>query len=160
MAEPGRPIISVAIATRNYGRYLPRALDSVFRSHNPTGVPIQVVVADDASTDNTRAILADYRQRYPKNLEVVLIRMPEGIGAAKNAALDRCRGRTVAILDSDDEFLPDKLARCHAVLEGGGVDIVTHDFFHRTEGEGVVPRTRRGGESWRTWGQWFWPPST
>ena len=62
-------------------------------------------------------ILAHDRQRYPKNLEVVLIRMPEGIGAAKNAALDRCRGRTVAILDFDDEFLPDKLMRCHAVLE-------------------------------------------
>ena len=44
MARYGRPIISVAIATRNYGRYLPRALDSVFRCHNPTEAPIQVVV--------------------------------------------------------------------------------------------------------------------
>src|SRR5436853_6626274 len=110
MAQRGSPVISVAIATRNYGRFLPRALDSVFRSHNPTGVPIQVVVVDDASTDNTHAILADYRRRHPNNLDVILIRTPEGIGNAKNAALDHCRGRTVAILDADDEFLPEKLA--------------------------------------------------
>lgn len=160
MAERGRPIISVAIPTRNYGRYLSRALDSVLRSNNPTGVPIQVVVADDASTDNTSAILADYRQRYPANLEVVPIRVPRGIGAAKNAALDRCRGRTVAILDADDEFLPDKLARCHAVLEQGAVDIVTSDFIHQWESGDRLVRSFRSWGQWRTWGNWFWPPST
>jgi glycosyltransferase involved in cell wall biosynthesis len=160
MAEPSRPLISVAIATRNYGRYLPRALNSVFRSQNPTGMPIQVVVADDGSTDNTRAILADYRQRYPRNLEVVLIRTPEGIGAAKNAALERCRGRTVAILDADDEFLPEKLIRAHRLLEGGAADIVTTDFYHQLENGRRILRSRRNWEEWRTRGNWFWPPST
>src|SRR5947209_2284238 len=98
MASCRRPVISVAIATRNYGRYLARALDSVFRCHNPTDAPIQVVVADDASTDNTRAVLADYRRRYPDNLEVVLIRTAVGIAATKNAALDHCAGRVIATL--------------------------------------------------------------
>src|SRR5262245_39813048 len=122
MPDRPRPVISVAIASRNYGRYLPRALDSVLRCHNPTHAPIQVVVADDASTDNTRAVLADYRQRFPLNLHIVSIRASAGIGAAKNAALDQCVGRTVAILDADDEFLPDKLSHCQAALERGEVD--------------------------------------
>src|SRR5688500_3816595 len=98
------PVISVAIATRNYGRYLPRALDSVFRCHHPAPAPLQVVVADDASTEHTRAVLADYRQRYPQQLAVVPLRMAVGIGAAKNAALARCEGRFIATLDADDEF--------------------------------------------------------
>src|SRR5436309_2759088 len=123
------PVISVAIATRNYGRYLPRALDSIFRCPNPTDAPIQVVVADDASTDPTRAVLADYRQRYPDNLEVVSIRTAVGIGAAKNAALDRCTGRIIATLDADDEFLPEKLVRCHAAFADGGADLVTCAFY-------------------------------
>jgi glycosyltransferase involved in cell wall biosynthesis len=106
MTDAARPIISVAIATCIYGRYLPRALDSVFRSHNPTHAPLQVVVADDVSTDNTRSILADYRQRYPQSLQIISLRTRAGAGAAKNAALDCCQGRTVAILDADDEFLP------------------------------------------------------
>src|SRR5712692_6599068 len=96
-----QPVISVAIASHNYGRYLPRALDSVFRCHNPTAAPIQVVVADDASTDDTRAVLAGYRQRHPQQLEIVSIRNPAGVGAAKNAALDRCVGSFVALLDAD-----------------------------------------------------------
>src|SRR5438552_989619 len=132
MGQRSRPVISVAIANRNYGRFLPRALDSVFRCYNPTDAPIQVVVSDDASTDNSRAVLADYRQRYPDRLEVALIRMSAGVGAAKNAALDRCLGRTVAILDADDEFLPEKLVHCHAALEQGGLDLVTNDFYHQT----------------------------
>src|SRR5688500_2904752 len=116
MANPTRPVISVAIATRDYGRYLPRALDSIFRCHNPTEAPIQVVVAYDPSTDNTRAVLADYRLRYPASMEIVPIRTPAGVGAAKKTAFERCTGRTVALLDADDEFLPGKLVHCHAAL--------------------------------------------
>src|SRR5437016_5735694 len=111
MSVRTQPVISVAIATRNYGRYLPRALASVFRCQNPTDAPLQVVVADDASTDETAAVLADFRRRYPENLEIVSIRMSAGVAVAKNAALDRCRGRIIALLDADDEFLPDKLTR-------------------------------------------------
>src|SRR5688572_20644735 len=154
MGEHRPPEISVAIATRNYGRYLPRALDSVFRCHNPTDAPIQVVVADDASTDNTRVVLADYRRRYPQSLDVVLIRTPAGVGAAKNAALERCEGRTVAILDADDEFLPDKLLHCHAALESGQVDFITNDFYHQTD-EGDLDLMDRS-----RWPSPCWPPST
>jgi glycosyltransferase involved in cell wall biosynthesis len=154
MGEHRQPEISVAIATRNYGRYLPRALDSVFRCHNPTNAPIQVVVADDASTDQTRAVLADYRQRYPGNLEVVGLRMAVGIGAAKNAALARCAGRIIATLDADDEFLPDKLARSFAALADGSADLVTCAFYlQQAEGEVILVNRQR-------WGFWYWPPST
>src|SRR5207249_1928452 len=125
-----RPVISVAIATRNYGRYLGRALESVFRCHNPTPAPLQVVVADDASTDQTPAVLAHFRRRYPDNLEVVSLPMPVGVGAARNAALDRCRGQIIALLDADDEFLPEKLVHCYAAFQRGGVDLLTNDFYH------------------------------
>jgi glycosyltransferase involved in cell wall biosynthesis len=154
MTNRGRPIISVAIATRNYGRYLPRALDSVFRCQNPTDAPLQVVVADDASTDNTRAVLADYHRRYPHSLCIVPLRAQSGVGAAKNAALARCEGRTVAILDADDEFRPDKLVHCHAVLERGEAEIVTNDFLHQTEEQDVLLMDRS------RWPSPCWPPST
>jgi glycosyltransferase involved in cell wall biosynthesis len=149
-----RPVISVAMATRNYGRYLARALESVFRCPNPTAAPIQVVVADDASTDNTRAVLSDYRLRFSHQLEVVSIRESAGLGAAKNAALDRCLGRTVTLLDADDEFLPEKFRHCQPVMESGEVDLITNDFFHQSEEGGRVLQTRR------TWSDWYFPPST
>jgi glycosyltransferase involved in cell wall biosynthesis len=148
------PVISVAMAARNYGQYLPRALESIFRCHNPTAAPLQVVVADDASTDDTRAVLADYRLRYPRSLDVVSLRVRSGVGAAKQAALDRCAGRFIALLDADDEFLPHKFVHGYPILERGDVDIVTNDFYHRTEaGESIL-------ENRRNWPQWYWPPST
>jgi glycosyltransferase involved in cell wall biosynthesis len=149
-----RPVISVAIATRNYGRYLGRALESVFRCHNPTPAPIQVVVADDASTDETPAVLAHFRRRFPENLEVVSLPMSAGVGAAKNAALDRCRGQIIALLDADDEFLPEKLLHCYAAFQRGGVDILTNDFYQNGDESPLVLRNRQ------TWHSWFWPPST
>lgn len=142
-------MISVAIASRNYGRYLPRALDSVFRCHNPTDAPIQVVVADDASTDNTRAVLAEYARRCPENLVVVSLRSTRGIGAAKNAALDRCEGRTVALLDADDEFLPEKLLHCHAALSRGDIDLVTNDFYQQPQEGSRILWDRRTWQDWR-----------
>jgi glycosyltransferase involved in cell wall biosynthesis len=154
MTLRNRPVISVAMATRNYGRYLPRALASVFRCHNPTGAPIQVVVADDASTDQTPAVLADFRRRFPESLEIVPLRTSAGVGAAKNAALGRCRGRIVALLDADDEFLPEKLTHASAAFERGGVDVVTSDFYNQGDGGPLWLRNREN------WHSWFWPPST
>ncbi|MGH7418120.1 MAG: glycosyltransferase family 2 protein [Candidatus Rokuibacteriota bacterium] len=60
--------LSVAIATRNYGRWLPRCLDSVLGAPNPTAAPLQIVVTDDCSTDDTAAILEDYHRRHPRVL--------------------------------------------------------------------------------------------
>ena len=67
MGQRIRPAISVAIANRNYGRFLPRALDSVFRCYNPTRAPIQVVVSDDASTDNSLPIVV-FDVNNPSNI--------------------------------------------------------------------------------------------
>jgi hypothetical protein len=150
------PVFSVAIATRNYGRWLPRCLDSVLGCENPTGAPVQIVVADDCSTDNTAAVLAEYRRRCPHNVSIVPIRASAGVPAAKNAAIRRCIGKYVALLDADDEFMPAKIARCYRALKvNPDVEFLTHDytFVDDTTGEtSVVGPDWCGG--WRPPGAW------
>jgi hypothetical protein len=150
------PVFSVAIATRNYGRWLPRCLDSVLRCKNPTGAPVQIVVADDASTDDTAAILAGYRRRFPRNITPVPIRASGGVPAAKNAAIRRCIGKYVALLDADDEFAADKIARCHAELyTRPGTELLTHDYTFIDDQSGARSVTQgnwAGG--WRPPGVW------
>lgn len=105
------PEVSVAIATYNYGRFLPSALDSVLGQtfHN-----LEVVVVDDGSTDDTaevvRPYLADSRVRY-------CCMEHRGVSPAKSAAVRLTRAPLVAFLDADDAWLPAKVEKQVAVFQ-------------------------------------------
>jgi glycosyltransferase involved in cell wall biosynthesis len=96
------PRVSVIIPTFNRRDYLPIALDSVLAQ---TYTDYEIVIIDDGSTDDTRDILAPYeksiRYFYQENL---------GIAAARNRGIEESRGTYLALLDSDDYWLPGKLA--------------------------------------------------
>ena len=93
--------ISVLIPTYNYARYLPQAIDSVLAQ---TYAPLEVLVVDDGSTDDTPQVLAAYGNR------IRAIRQDnQGVAAARNTGVAAARGEYVALLDSDDLWLPRKL---------------------------------------------------
>lgn len=96
-----RPTVSVVIPTYNYARYVGDAIDSVLAQTVP---PLEVVVIDDGSTDDTPTVLAKYGDR------IRAIRQEnQGLSAARNAGIREARGEWVAFLDSDDAFHPRKL---------------------------------------------------
>ena len=140
------PVLSVAIATRNYGRWLSRCLASILRCPNPTRAPVQIVVADDASTDETARVLEAWKRRYPRNLTLVTIRTSRGVAAAKNDAIRRAIGKYIALHDADDEFRPAKLVRCYAAFRAPSrPDLVTHDYRYVEDDTG---RTEVPGPDW------------
>jgi glycosyltransferase involved in cell wall biosynthesis len=102
------PRVSVVVDNFNYGRFLPDALDSVLAQGLSEG-ELEIVVADDGSTDESREVLASYAPRVK-----ALLLPKRGQAAAFNAGLAAATGEIVCLLDSDDSFLPGKLA---AVLE-------------------------------------------
>lgn len=93
------PVLTVVIPTYNRASLLPRAVRSVL---DGTGVPVEVVVVDDGSDDDTEAAVAaltDARVRY--------VNVPHGgVSAARNVGASMALGRWLAFLDSDDEVLP------------------------------------------------------
>lgn len=105
------PLISVIIASYNHAPFIRASLDSVFAQ----GIPhIEVLVTDDASTDDTAQVVAQYPD--PRvHLQVHATNV--GACAAMNHALARARGTYVAVLNSDDEFLPGKLQAQLQVFE-------------------------------------------
>ena len=95
-----RPLISVIIPAYNRERYLAEAIESVFAQTYPA---IELIVVDDGSIDRT----AEVAKRYP----IIYHYQPNGgIGAARNAGIALATGTYIAFLDSDDIWLPDKLA--------------------------------------------------
>ena len=95
------PLFSVVIPTYNRARLVCEAIDSVLMQE--VG-PIQIVVIDDGSTDETQSAIA----RYSSQIEC--IRQENcGPAAAKNAGIRSATGEFVSFLDSDDVWLPGKL---------------------------------------------------
>ena len=92
------PGVSVLIAAYNSARYIREAVDSALAQ---TGVPVEVVVVDDGSTDGTQSILRSYGPR------ITFIAAPHlGAAAARNRAWTASSREFVSILDGDDRLPP------------------------------------------------------
>jgi glycosyltransferase involved in cell wall biosynthesis len=104
--------LSVIIPTYNRVDLLPRAIESVLAQQLPDDLePLQVIVVDDGSTDNTAAMMAE------QNPDITYIEQPNGgVSAARNRGLREANGEWIALLDSDDEWLPKKLLRQFEML--------------------------------------------
>ena len=95
--------VSVVIPTCNRADLILRALASVRAQTRP---PTEILVVDDGSTDAT---VDRVRASFP---EVTLLEQENrGVSAARNAGIQKARGSFIALLDSDDEWLPQKLDR-------------------------------------------------
>ena len=104
------PRVSVVIPTFNRATLVERAIDSVL---GQTHSAFEIIVVDDGSTDNTSAIL---RNKYSDKL-VVFQQSNRGVSAARNVGIAHATGNWIALLDSDDEWLPSKLAQQLALIK-------------------------------------------
>ncbi|MBU2551799.1 MAG: glycosyltransferase [Proteobacteria bacterium] len=96
------PLVSVVIPTFNRAGPVARAVDSVLAQ---TGPGFELIVVDDGSTDETGRVLGRYGEAIK-----VLRQDRAGVGAARNRGIEASRGDLIAFLDSDDYWLPEKLA--------------------------------------------------
>lgn len=116
------PTVTVVIPTFNRAGALGACLDSVLGQTQP---PLEVVVVDDGSDDETEAVV----RRYPEDVvRYHRLARRSGAQAARNEGVRIARGDWIAFQDSDDEWLPDKLERQIELLATVGFD--SHAFVH------------------------------
>lgn len=114
--DQSEPTVSVIIATRNRARLLARAI----RSALAAGTQVEVVVVDDASTDETARVCRSF-----DGVAYVRLERNQGLGGARNVGIVASRGEFVSFLDDDDVRLPgsldEQVAALRAAPEAGFV---------------------------------------
>jgi GT2 family glycosyltransferase len=110
------PRVSVVIIFLNAEKYLREAVESVFAQ---TYADWELLLVDDGSTDGGTAIARDYATRQPGRVFYLEHEghRNRGMSASRNLGIAHARGEFVAMLDADDVWLPDKLAKQVAILD-------------------------------------------
>lgn len=123
------PSVSVIIPNYNYGRYLPDAIDSVL-AQDYTGGDIEIIVVDDGSTDDSRAVIDGYGEKIRP-----LFQENQGYAAAFNTGIGHARGEFLVLLDADDVMLPARVRRVVESFDSAPDAGVVSHFMQDTDAE-------------------------
>ena len=126
------PVVSVIINNYNYGRFVGDAISSVLQQSYDR---IQLIVVDDGSSDESRAVIESYGKAI-----VTLFKANRGQASAFNAGFDKSSGEIICFLDADDLFLPHKVER---IVEGYA-DEATGWCFHPLQSVDTTARPISG----------------
>ncbi|WP_437361825.1 glycosyltransferase family 2 protein [Olivibacter jilunii] len=127
--------VSVVIPMYNAEKTILQTLESVIKQ---TVQPLEIVIVDDGSTDGSYQLVQSYIANYKGPIRFVLHQQPNaGVSKARNEGMKRAQGDLIALLDADDRWQAEKLARQLEVLQGHP-DI---DFLG----------SNRNGEHWQRW---------
>lgn len=118
--DPVPGVVSVIIPAVNASRWIAETIRSV---HAQTYRPIEIIVVDDGSADDTALLAAG-------SGATVLHTHAAGPGGARNAGLAHARGAFIQFLDADDLLAPVKIARQVGALDSSGFDVAWEPFHH------------------------------
>lgn len=98
--------VSIALVVYNHEKYLRQAIESILMQE--VDFVYEIVVGDDSSTDNSRDILLEYKEKYPNKF--VLIFHEKNVGGTKNSydIYVKARGKYMACLEGDDYWIDNR----------------------------------------------------
>ena len=123
-------LISIIMPTYNRESFLPKAIDSVLAQSYESW---ELIVVDDGSIDGTKELIAS----YDDSRIVYLYQKNQGVSAARNTGIAESRGEVLALLDSDDEWFPDKLETQLRYMSEKGFEICQTDEIWVRNGKRV-----------------------
>lgn len=136
-----RPLVSIVTPSLNQGQFLREAIESV---RAQTYEPLEHIVVDGGSTDDTLAILRGFEQ-------VQWVSEPDrGQSHALNKGFGTARGEILGWLNADDHYLPDAVAEGVRALQETGGGLVYADVT-RVNDDGVNPRRIRSRPTFDLW---------
>jgi glycosyltransferase involved in cell wall biosynthesis len=98
-----QPVVSVRVVTYNHEKYIAQCIEGILMQK--TDFPIEIIIGEDCSTDQTREIVLEYQKKYPDRIMVIL--SPTNLGMTQNIlqVSQACRGKLIAICEGDDYWI-------------------------------------------------------
>jgi glycosyltransferase involved in cell wall biosynthesis len=140
-SEPSRlttkPLVSVLMVTYNHANYLAEAIQGVVSQKSD--FPFELIIGEDASTDDTRSIALEYQRRYPEIVRVVYSSANVGMNANGKRIFAKARGAFIAFCEGDDYWrVPHKLARQIELISADeGIGAVHTDWVRAKQENGT-----------------------
>lgn len=128
------PLVSVVIPAYNAAAFIGQTLASAL---NQTYRNLEVIIADDGSNDETPQIIDSFAKR--DNRLIVVRQRNRGVAAARNLAIETCRGEYIAPLDADDIWYPQKIEKqVNCFLESGPFVGLVYAWLVQIDSEGAL----------------------
>jgi glycosyltransferase involved in cell wall biosynthesis len=127
------PVVSVVVPVYNRGAMLVEAVQSVLAAS--AEVPLEIIVVDDASTDDTWEVVSGLASRVVRTIR---LDVNGGQSAARNRGIEAARGTYLKFLDSDDLLIAAHLPREVQALRAGGCEIAVSGWSDLNTDTGAV----------------------
>jgi len=131
------PLVSVVIPVYNASKYLSRTLDSVLRQ---TYKNLEIILIDDCSKDDSLKIMYEYAEKDSR-IKVLESEKNQGVAAVRNRGIQAANGEYIALLDSDDIWVEDKIKRQVKLLKETDAQIAysSYSFIDENDNEILHP---------------------
>lgn len=141
MNNPENPLVSIHCLVFNHGPYLKNAIEGFLMQE--TTFPFEILIHDDASTDNSASIIEEYASQYPGLIKPIYQKENQysrGVDVTYDFQISRALGKYIAICEGDDYWTdPKKLHKQVAFLENNpDFGLVYTDFDKLFNNSGVI----------------------
>lgn len=117
-------LVSIIMPAYNAEKYIGEAIESVIAQ---TYKDWELVIVDDCSKDKTAEIAQSYVTKDSR-IKLYKLKQNKGVANARNVAMEKAQGQYIVFLDSDDMWLPEKLAKQIEFMRENGYVFTYHDF--------------------------------
>lgn len=113
--------VSVCVSVHNTSKLLPRCIDSII---NQTFEDLEIVLVNNGSTDNSEAIMYDYKANYPQKRIKIISQEDRGLAQGRQSGVNNAEGEYIAFLDADDFLLPQAIDKMYLAARKENADII------------------------------------
>ena len=122
--------VSIIIPVYNAQEYLQQCLGNVV---NQTLQDIEVILVNDASTDQSLSIMKECQRQYPDKVKIIDSKVNAGAGGARNLAIRQAEGEYIGFVDSDDLIEVTMYEKLYAKAKEADYDVVDSGYYKQAE---------------------------